>query len=764
VSPPALVRPEAKPSVQALPAEASGQLPQYDGEFFRINLKPEAGAQATARGAQDVLGKILSTIGWTRNRQELKMIEPMPSPPGNKEAIEEEIKRGEEETRKRLQGEFGKINEATEKAIEEQTEETRRLQQTQTHIYRYAQYYQEIPLENTALQVIWRSEMGFTAVTGRVFNQVNLTNSRRLDASGAQTAAEKYISQYTEVSGAPKPQPELVILPYGEGFKYAWRMDITAAEGPYRVWVDAQTGNVLQLDPLFFFDDGKGLVFNSDPNSGTEEKTFKVDPPSGGNYSLILTGVLDVNNNSADGVCSGDLTIADAGTGMADFNVSPINSTTVTQVNQSGYNCRFQDVNVYGWVYNNITTFTDLLGAQPFSAITATVNHNNPCGFGINNACASGTTSLTFGIGGGTANNSTNFNDLFNTAIDATVITHEFGHLVNNNNYGSNIRSFMNEGLADFWCYTIHDVDIIANWSAQNRSGPVNDGRLPRQADPQDIFPEHRSISTAAHADGEMVAWALWSIREELNAISALGTFNINTNLLDAMATASGSSGSTDKVVHDNYLNLLQQLAPLYSTSRNIHKVLTGFARSGIFLSERDAVIDIDDDFLNRNDATGPTFTIHTGKDYTFTAGGSANTSSPPFNTRFTIEVANDEAFTVNLISSGVQTGVVAGAGGVGTWTLTAADWNTLKAQDEIFYRVTTTDNSGGNVRTSANPGNGFLTGVPPGRAVINETGECACGASAATPRAVAAVALFPVFFALFWLRRITKKEKNRKS
>lgn len=774
VYPPELVRPEAKTSVQALSAGATGQLPAYDGEFFRINLKPEAGEQASAQGAQDVLGMVLNAIGWTRNREELKAVEPVSSPQANQQSIDAEIKRGDEETRKRLQGEYGKITPATEEAISEQKEEARNLAATQTTIYRYVQHHQGVPFDNTALQVIWRSGMGFAAVTGRVFNEVKLTNSRRLSAADAQKSAENHISQFTDVSGAPQPQPELVIFPYAHGFKYAWRMDITAAEGPYRVWVDAQNGSILQLDPQYFFDGGQGLVFNPDPTTGTVVKTFEVDPPSGGSYRLSLNGVLDVNNNGADGTCTGDLTISDPGTGEANFNVNPINGTAVNRTSDANYNCRFQEVNVYGWVYDNIQTITNSLGGQPLPAITATVNHNNPCGFGINNACANSINfTLTFGIGSATTGASTSCNALFNSAIDATVVTHEFGHLVNANQYSvssGTMTGAINEGLADFWAYTLHNTNTMGAWWSLNCPAPVQSSFVPRQAEALDVFPEHRVNfgDGFPHSDGQIIAWALWNTRQELLDISSLGTFNINSNLITAMTTAGVgvTAGSTFRRVHDSYLDLLQQLAPLYATSRNIHKVLTGFARAGIFLSDADAVIDINDDFLNRNDAAGPTFSVWTGRDYTFNADGSVNTATQPFNTRFTLEVANDEAFTVNLISSGVQTGVVAGAGGVGSWTIPTADWTTLKAQDQIFYRVTTTNNSGGNVRTSGNPGNGFLAGVPAGRATINESGECecACGASAATPRGgVAAVTLFPVFFALFWLRRLKKKE-NRES
>ncbi len=219
------------------------------------------------------------------------------------------------------------------------------------------------------------------------------------------------------------------------------------------------------------------------------------------------------------------------------------------------------------------------------------------------------------------------------------------------------------------------------------------------------------------------------------------------------------ATGNSFVRVHNSFLDLLQQMAPLYQTSRNIHKLLSGFARAGIFLAPRDAIIDIDDDFLDRGDATGPTFTVWTGRDYTFNANGTVNTGNQPFNTQFTVEVANDAAFTVNLVSSGPQGGVVAGAGGVGSWTLPAADWNTLRTADDLFYRVTTTDGAGGNVRTSANPGNGTVTGVPPGRAVINDSGECECNCAVAPggPGGIVLITLLPLLFALAWLIRLQR-------
>jgi len=758
---PPLKRPSVDVNREKLPKEASGRLPSWDGEFFQLNLKPEK-AEPSDENARKLLNVLLDVINWQQNREDLKSVQPVSRPLSKDDQLEKDIKEAEEKTRQELIGRFGKINQATEEAIQEQVELARQQAGQEIKIFPFDQYYQEIPIENTSIRVVWRSDEGFTAITGRVFDKIDIGNSRVLTAAQAKDAAEEYVQKYTKLSEEITSEPRLVLLPYGETFLFAWKMDVYAVEGPYRIWIDAESGKVLQLLPQFFSDDALGLVFDPDPNGGTEEKAFEVDPPSGGQYYLKQSGVLDVDNDGSDGVCSGDLTIADDGSGTANFNVSPINGTVVDRVGSTNYNCRFQDVNAYAWIYNHIKTFVDVLGSSSIPALAVTVNAS------YNNAYAYPTTNaLKFGIGNATTGTSTSCDDVFNSAVDATVVTHEFGHIVNHHNYGGTMSRNINEGLADFWACSMFDTDTFGAFWGGNCAAPSQGGWVPRRAEAQDVFPEHRALSTSAYGDGQIVCWGLWNVRREFNESSALGTFLINSNLLDAMATANSSGVSTDQQVHDTFLNLLEQLAPLFSSSRNIHKVLSGFARAGIFLSERDAVIDIDDDYLDRDDANGPTFTIWTGRDYTFNADGSANTTAAPYNTRFEIEVANDASFTTNLISSGVLSGVVAGAGGTATWTLPTADWNTVKAQDRLYYRVRTTDDTGGNIRTSENPGNDFPTGVPLGYTVINESGECECTcsvAAASSRRHIAMITLVPVFIAIVWRRRLKAKEKDSAS
>ena len=93
-----------------------------------------------------------------------------------------------------------------------------------------------------------------------------------------------------------------------------------------------------------------------------------------------------------------------------------------------------------------------------------------------------------------------------------------------------------------------------------------------------------------------------------MNDLMDLGTLSINLNVLKAMTTCGTGlvDDGTDRGVHDGYLDMLKQLAPLYSNTRLINKLLSGYARAGIFLTSKDAVIDISDSYLDRNAAAGP--------------------------------------------------------------------------------------------------------------------------------------------------------------
>jgi hypothetical protein len=756
VASPELKRPAVQVSRDALPRGATGALPTYDGEPLHLNL-PARGALSD-QASREIIASLARAFGWTRADEELKDLTRETQRGADPKVAEAQARAAREEARKRVSGTVGKLTPATEKAIEEQTNEMLALATRGQEVVSADQRVNGVRVEFGRLQIGLPSGGDRAFVTGSYFGTVNLTNQSRVPEAAAVAAARAHVGRSSKLGATQPGSAELVILPYGDSMRFAWRIEVAAEEGSYRLWVDAETRAVLRLEPLFASDSAGGLTFNPNPNAGTLHQDFEVDGPSGGNYRLVIASNIDANNSGADGVSTGDVTVASGG-GSANFDASPINGTVVERTNQASYNSRFQEVNAYAWVFSNKKNLTDW-GSRTYPAVTVTVNHNNPCGFGIDNACG-GSSAVTFGVGSATTSTSTSANALFNSAIDATVVSHEFGHVTNRLQLSGISVGALDEGLGDFWAATFHNNDTMGGWWKHNGgSTPVQTGFVPRQAEPQDVFPEHRAFQQEAHADGQIIDWAMWSTRTGLNNQGALGTFLINVSLLKALTTASAalSGGASDKGIHDAYLNLLQQLLTQI-TSASANKLLSGFARAGITLSERDAIIDISDDFLASSSATGPTFTVFGGRDYQF-SGQTANAANV-FNSRYQVEVANDAAFTVNHVTSPFQTNIVVSPQGVplGTWTLPTADWNTVKGGTKLFYRVTTTDAGGGNSRVSTSPGNGFVT-VPVPSATINASGECECScATAPVPSGrypdLALWTLVPLLIAWAWRRRL---------
>jgi hypothetical protein len=762
---PAPVRPEVRYSFDQLKFKnASGVLPTYDGEQFQINLTGQT--IDTADRARQLISQFLKSLDSPLIiDKDLRLKIDAITVKANQDYINEQIKAGQDETKRRLSQEFKVVSPASDEMLNELSQDVRKQAGVRFQIYGFSQYSGDILIDNTGLNVTNRTGEEMISLQGNFYNTVNVTNKKKLAASEALSVAIVQLgkeNKYDSITGNPK-QAVMVLLPYAEGFKNAWKTEITA-EGPYEVWIDAESGKVLQLLPRFYYDNGRGLAFNPSPTEGTREMSFEVDPPSRGKYKLNLNGVLTLTNNGADGT-TGIVEVNDDGSGTANFNVPPINGTVVERTNQTNYNGLFQQVNVFAHIYFERTLYV-ALGSENFSQINASLN--NPGG---NSFCCP----PKYHIGDATTSNSTfcgSCNEnvaVFNGAIDATVIAHEFGHLLNAIQYhvgGGTITGAVHEGLADYWACTNFNTDIFGGYWGHNCSSPTQSGWVPRQAEPTDIFPDRNSASTCAsfevHSAGQILCWANWDARNRMNELMSFGALSLNFNLIRAMTTAGHSvtDGEYASYIYISYRDLLRQLVTLYRDSRLVHKLLAGYARAGIFLSPADAIIDINDSYLDRSSAASPQFTIWTGEDFRFIGTNVTSTGTLPFNTQFLIEVANDEAFTLNLVNSGWLGGVVSAAGGTASWTLPAASWNTLKAGDYLFYRVTTRDGSGGNERRSWQPGNNFVGhDVPVGKAAINGTGamDCTCSASGAPVNsAMALIPIIPLGLLIFF-----RKKKN---
>lgn len=754
---PDLVRPEVKYSLDQLQMKrASGDLPTHDGEQFQVNLREQKinNADDAKRLTSQFLQALRSPLTMDK---EMRMRVNATSAKANKDYVEQQIKQGRDKTEKKLSGTSNNVNKSSEQMLDEMATDTRKQAGLTVTTISFNQYLNDIPIDQTAINITSRNETGLVSIHGKFYNTVNITNKKTLDAAAALSKAVAQVksqNKYDKIEGDAK-KAELVLLPYAEGFKYAWKEEIKA-DGPYGVWIDAETAKVLQLLPHFFFsDNAKGLVFNPSPAQGTTEMSFEVDPASSGKYTLNLAGVITLKNDGGDGT-SGIVQVNDDGSGTANFNQSPINGTVVDHKGLANYNGQFQQVNIYAHIFNERRIYL-FLGSNAFPTLNITFNSAGD----NSNCCAPHYFTGTITVAAadpacpGTCNHDALGNlPNYNGGIDGTVIAHEFGHQLNEIQFDGGIGGFamptqLHEGMADYWAFTNFNTNVFAAWWAHECTSPTQSGWAPRQADAADIFPDRTSDPCAdweGHSAGQIISWANWSAREGMNDATGWGTLTMNLNMIKGLTTATFTSTGNAKAARDSYLDLLKQLVPLYDSSRLIHKLLAGYARAGIFLSSKDAIIDIDHSYLDNHSATGPAFTIWTGEDYTFSGSSVVTTGTLPFNTQFMVEVANDEAFTSNLKTSGWLGGVTAGAGGTATWTLPVADWNVLKAGTDIYYRVTTKDATGGNVRTSWQPGNNFLgANVPVGRAAINGTGTTDCSCSAAAGPAHSGMGLIPV-------------------
>ncbi len=196
VVPPPLTRPAAEVRRDQLPKGATGAMPERDGEPFHVNL-PGGDPRVTSEGVRRTVEQVLRALGWRGSSQELRLI-------------------GEE-----------------------------------AQVTTFQQTCGGVPIEYARVHAVVQPGRGLAAVTGHVFARVQPSNRARISAARAVAVARAHAAKRTAVKARETPKPELVLLPYADSMKYAWRVEVAAEEGSYRFWIDAETRRILQLEPLF---------------------------------------------------------------------------------------------------------------------------------------------------------------------------------------------------------------------------------------------------------------------------------------------------------------------------------------------------------------------------------------------------------------------------------------------------------------------------------------------------------------------------------
>jgi hypothetical protein len=289
----------------------------------------------------------------------------------------------------------------------------------------------------------------------------------------------------------------------------------------------------------------------------------------------------------------------------------------------------------------------------------------------------------------------------------------------------------------------------------------------------EDRFPEHRADTNqrGEYSDMQIAAAALWAVRDGLKqrdlaagavlyAVRFVQTLS-TTGWLGQPALWATSAVYIDRDIYRYLVELEIKLASHWWNGSSNHgestvnKVVSGFARAGLFMipsgcldrkdpdykyrcdSGADAVIDVEPgkDYLTRS-GNPPIFHIWTGPLYKFDTDGTASNFLPtlatpsPCNTAFEVEIDDDVTFTspnrrTSTPTSGVWRTVsnTSSSGCHTTWQPVASDWNSLigtSGETLVYYRVTTRNSAGGEVRKSTRPANGLFGNFDPPYLVVS--------------------------------------------
>lgn len=514
----------------------------------------------------------------------------------------------------------------------------------------FRQIHAGVPIEHAlVLATAWAGQ-GITSVRGVLFANYTIGNSVVLSATEAVTRAREALAKLDgidRVPGQERVEPTLILLPYGNDssggvqLRYSYRMMLQAYSfgelGPFLLWLDAETGDILKLIPLFGDIGGQGEVYSRDPGVGTTPLSLQVDPAMVSQYVLRLAGVINRVDLNDDGFNAADVSISSSGGGssatFANFNQAPINDESQALCG-SGTNKSYQQVNFYGVIYRYYQSALQHGVFTPFPTspwnprveITNYCNANASMAYGAcegyyNAACPS------YSTGDGAAENFMNF------AHDNTVVGHELAHNAVPRLTSARPADWCGtppcpvplgwgvfHDLADAWADHYENSNCTGGWVGKNMHGPDaslnclqhdEGGWLPRLHDvsvpfnaatPGDHFPEHRDLASGGYAEGQIAAAALWQVRLGMRSKcrpSGQPQYWVRvTRALKNTGFLGFSPGSTDRGVFQYLYDLEVELMDEWSTSgapggppafahngaHTANKVAAGFAKTGVFL------------------------------------------------------------------------------------------------------------------------------------------------------------------------------------
>ncbi len=663
---------------RALPPGARAHFPAYDGDRFVATLPAR---QVKELGAAEVRDKvvlpILKALGFRGGAKALALPpaagarQPVANLKGLAESVAFEYashpKLGRPETQKMIDAFLGKRppDREIDRALEmgegmSFAQFVADIERREIH-YPFRQMVGDIPVEHTlVLASRWEGQT-VTSVRGTVFDRYRIANRRLVSRAAAPGAAIKALGRVPGIdrvtSDRPERVPALVLLPYGTDatgtwwLRYAYRMILRAVwegwEGPFRLWLDAETASILKLEPGFDEVSASGRVYNRDPGNAattsTTSSSFEVDPASGGLYTLTLSGVMNRVDYQGNGYDSLDVSIGETTGGssatFANFDQSPI-SNGDTALCDLGGNKAFPQAHVFSALYRYHKTVLFQGISIPFPTTPWNVKVGAATPWGLCNAGFS-FPDFVFGVCEGYPNaacpnyvGGTDFNLLY-PAHDRTILGHEMGHAVmrhlaeqrcdelfpgmNLDDCPVRVGWRRLHDLADAWAAHFESTNCIAGWFAKNVGGldqslycarHTEDSFVPRFHTVDDHFPERRLTSVGsdpegkkrAHSDGQIAAAALWQVRLGMRSKcrpSGVPQFGVRfQRALRDGGWLGTPPAATDTGIYQLLYDLAVEMARQWAESgspggppafahngaHTTNKVTAGFGRVGVFL------------------------------------------------------------------------------------------------------------------------------------------------------------------------------------
>ena len=699
--------------VASLPPNISGTIPSQDGASFHFRIEDSATSTYGPDQRRAIIDAILAGLKWTRDKNEINLDTVTVIPPVDRSFGDAELTASRDQLLSNFSAGGAPTN-ASYRYVNDFINGVRTYIYREQKVYHYYQHFAGHIVETAGINLQWNNINGIMAISGRVFNDITVNNDTTISEREARAISEALIDSIAALDSSKTTLAERLIHPYNNYYFYTWRIDVSNPNGPYRVWVDAGNGQVLQCKPLFAMAEAGAWVGSPGPNK-PRWMTFEVEENDP--MALIVNKPVQIEVKNLQ------------------FTDYPFEELLKQEENapeeicdphSQRFNPRFFEVNAFCWFYNFYRRIDEL--GKPFDEregkvipkvrliVNWNATHYEDYAYVTQNL-----SSIQFGIGGRNIvpNSNQRTGKYFNLAGDASIVVHEAAHWARGFR-GINLGGALDEGLADFWAMSFFNTPVVGEWAslggqASSETSTPQDGTLPREADERDMYWNlHNSVEgrPESHSQGQTIAWALWSSLAGMKALcgtagdtdepDTLARFLIEAALIRALPVLTTSEvrpGLENYVafasVLDGMLVQLKDLRLSLPSESGIdvgeNKITTGFARAGIFSRTHPtiAAIDISSDRISTaSNASIPKFTIYRRiNDENIDPHG--NITLPKVKCK--IEVSNDQDFDVSFESEAfemVKEVIVV------PWTIEREDWEKLtqgvntERNKPLYYRV----------------------------------------------------------------------------